>query len=362
MGEGFKAGQAGPEALNFGAEGVEGAFVFKDLERCKSSGAAEGVAGVGVAVEECLERGVIAQEGTVDFIGGQGSGHGKVAAGEAFAQAEEVGGDAFLLAGEHRPGAAEAGGDFVGDEEYLVFPAEFRGPFQVAFGVDEHAPGALDEGFDKQGGDAAGVPFEDFLQSLMTAPVAGPLVGAEGAAVGVGRGGGEGGEEEGAVDPVEEVDAADADGAEGVAVVAFREVDERGFFRTRVGPLLPVLKSHFDGDFNRGRAVVRVEDAGQFRRGDFNEFFGQPDSRKVGEAQEGAVGDPVELVPNGVVDFRDAVAVDVAPHGGGAVYVAHPVDVFQVDPVGAGDDDGVFLRVVPHLGEGMPDELAVEVF
>ena len=74
-----------------------------------------------------------------------------------------------------------------------MFSTELGSAFEVAFGVDEHSAGALDKGLNHKGGDAVGVAFENFLKGLLTSPVAGALLGAEGAAVRVGRGGGEGG-------------------------------------------------------------------------------------------------------------------------------------------------------------------------
>ena len=44
----------------------------------------------------------------------------QVAAGQRLAEAQDVRRDARVLAGEEPPGAAEAGGDLVGDQEHVV--------------------------------------------------------------------------------------------------------------------------------------------------------------------------------------------------------------------------------------------------
>ena len=58
-----------------------------------------------------------------------------------------------MFAGEHFCGSAEAGGDFVGDEEDIEFFAEVGDGAEEAGGLDEHAGGALDDGLDADGGD-----------------------------------------------------------------------------------------------------------------------------------------------------------------------------------------------------------------
>ncbi len=70
------------------------------------------------------------------------------AAGEGFAEADDVGSYAGLFAGEHRAGAAEAGEDFVEDQQDVVALAEFFNFRENIGRVEFHAAGALDERLD----------------------------------------------------------------------------------------------------------------------------------------------------------------------------------------------------------------------
>ena len=157
-------------------------------------------------------------------------------------------------------------------------------------------------------------------------------------------------------------DAPDADRADGIAVIAVRQVEKRGFLRARILALLPVLKGHLDGDFHGCRAAVRIENPREARRREFYEFFRELNRRDIGQTQQGAVRDPVELAANRAVDFRNAMPMHIAPHGRKSVEIAIAVYVFEIDALAARDDDGFFPRVVLHLRKGMPNCGAVEAF
>ena len=74
-------------------------------------------------MEKGVQLAVFVVERVVDRVGGEHHGQRQVAAGESLRQAQIVRADAGLLAGEHRAGAPEADGDFVGDEVHLVLVA-----------------------------------------------------------------------------------------------------------------------------------------------------------------------------------------------------------------------------------------------
>ena len=109
------------EGVDFGGEGGEGIFGGEEFEVGEGDGAAERVGAVAMAVVEGVFGAV--EERSEDILGGEGGGEGEGAAGEAFGEAEEVGGDVFVLAGEHFSGAAESGHDFVEDEEDVMLVA-----------------------------------------------------------------------------------------------------------------------------------------------------------------------------------------------------------------------------------------------
>jgi hypothetical protein len=79
----------------------------------------------------------------------------------------------------------------------------------------------------------------------------------------------------------------------------------------------------------------------------------------VGQAQEGAVGHVIKLVPDGPVQLRAAVAVDIAPQGGDAVQIAVAVNIVEVNALAMGDDQEFFFPEASHLGEGMPEVVMV---
>src|SRR5204862_4367263 len=112
------------EQLDLRREALERALLLEDVERGKRRRAGQRVARVGVAVEEGLELLELAEKALVDLLRRQGGGQRQVAAGDALGQAEQVGRDVLLLAGEHRAGAAEAGGHLVEDEQDVVAVAE----------------------------------------------------------------------------------------------------------------------------------------------------------------------------------------------------------------------------------------------
>ena len=86
----------------FGCSALERALVLEDVERRERGRAGERVARVRVAVEERPELLERAEEALVDALGRERRGERQVAAGQALGEAEEVGRDVLLLAGEHR--------------------------------------------------------------------------------------------------------------------------------------------------------------------------------------------------------------------------------------------------------------------
>src|SRR5262249_16695007 len=151
-----EAGQGGDRDL----QALEDLVAREDVEGGEGGGAGERVGGVGVAVEEGAPVGVSAEEGLVDAIGDQRRGEREVAGGDALGDAEEVGRDPFLLACEEGAGAAEAGGDLVGDEEDVVGATERGGLAEVAGRLDEHAGSTLDQRLEDKRGDLVAVLVE----------------------------------------------------------------------------------------------------------------------------------------------------------------------------------------------------------
>src|SRR5690606_28553889 len=119
-------------------------FVPEDVQGGQGDGAADGVAGVAVAVQESPQGFVVVVEGVVDSVGGEHHGQRQVTGGQALGQAHEIRGDAGLFTGEHGAGAAKAHGDFVGNQVYAIAVAGFAQFGVVNRVVHAHAARALD--------------------------------------------------------------------------------------------------------------------------------------------------------------------------------------------------------------------------
>ncbi len=283
------------------------------------------------------------QESFVDRLGGEGCCQRHVAAGDPLGDAEEVRRHVLLLAGEHRPGAAESGRHLVADQQDPVVVAQFAHHPQVAGRVGDHPGRALNQWLDDHRGDLISSGREDARH-----------VG------GVARLGLVGLEQQRPVGRVEEVDATDRDRADRVAVVGVAEADEASPLGMAAALLL-VLEGHLQRHLGRGRAGVRVEDAGEAGRGDPGQAAGELGGAGMGEAEHGRVGDLVELLAHGGVEHRVAVAVDRAPERGDAVDVAVAVDVDQVAALAALDHQRLFVGPPLLLGERVPDVVVVEL-
>ena len=97
-------------------------------------------------------RRLVAIERRIDRIGGEHRRQRQVAARDALGQADEIGADACLFRREHRPGAAEPHGDFVGNEMHLIVVAHFPRTRQVNRRIHGHAGRALYQRFEDEGG------------------------------------------------------------------------------------------------------------------------------------------------------------------------------------------------------------------
>src|SRR3990172_299356 len=112
---------------------------------------------------------------------------------------------------------------------------------------------------------------------------------------------------------VKEIDPADADRAQRVAVIRLLNGDEPGLSKPPPAALLPVLEGHLQGDLDSRRAVVGVEDLGEPVRRDPDERLGQLDGRRVREAEESGMSDLGKLRPDGPIDQWLPVSVYIDP-------------------------------------------------
>lgn len=351
MGVGAEPIEPAAKLVDAWGQAFEDVFAEKGVERRQGDGGAERVPAVGVAVVESgVGRGGVGTgEGGVDCVGGEGGGQGEVAASEALGQAEEVRGDAFTLAGEEGSGSAHADGDLVEDQQGVVLANQLGQLSQEAVGVDPNAGSALNDRLKDNGGNLAGMLAQQAVDGL------------EGFGRILGRraGSAEGGEQEGAKHGVEAGNAAEADIAEGIAVVGAVEGEEEAALGFGGIFLAPVLEGEFEGHFDGGGSRVGEEDTGQPGWSKLGKPAGEADGRFVGQAQEGGVGDPVELTAEGSVERGVAVAEEVAPEGGDAINVAASSEIDEKDTLGAVDKQGFGGEPVGLVGERVPDVVVV---
>ena len=156
---------------------------------------------------------------------------------------------------------------------------------------------------------------------------------------------------------MEHVDAADADGADGVAVIGVFQGDEPALFRP--AEMLPVLKSHLDADLDGGRAVIGVKDLAEPFRSDLDKSFGEQRRLLAGKAEQGRVFDLVQLPLDSLIDGGVTVTVHIGPEVGNAIEIAVAVAVDQPAAFTAGQLPDECRLPLLHLGEGVPDIAAV---
>ena len=115
------ASRAAPSARAMRGDALERALVAEDVEdgeaRRRRRADCRCRCGRGRSVRTSSYG---AEEGLEDLLARERRGERQIAAGDALADAQEVGRDVRLLAGEHRPGAAEAGRDLVADQQHAV--------------------------------------------------------------------------------------------------------------------------------------------------------------------------------------------------------------------------------------------------
>ncbi|MNV27987.1 hypothetical protein D3C71_1191580 [compost metagenome] len=138
----------------------------------------------------------------------------------------------------------------------------------------------------------------------------------------------------------------------GFTVVAVGQGDETLF--VRLAAVEPVVKAHFQRDFDAGRAVIGVEAPGQAFRRHLHQTLGQLDHRLMTEAGQDHMFELVDLVLDALVDPRVGVSEHIDPPGADRIEVAFAFEVFQPHAFPALDRDQRQLFVIFHLGAGMP--------
>ena len=290
-----------------------------------------------MAVKQRLHLGVVPEESFEDAFSRQGGGQRHGSAGEAFGQREEIRNNILVFAGEHFPGAAEAGHHLVADEKDVVLITPRAQITQQSFRPWAHTAGALNEGLN----DDAGERVHGFL-----------LQRAQRGHVRYAHDG----EADGREAILERGNPAETGRPGGVAMVGVIECGEAAAIGM-TGQLV-VLHRHFERDLNGGGSVVGIKNAREsLRRKKRDEFFREADGRFVGEAEERAVREFGRLLLDGGDDFRMRVAVDVRPNGTVAVEIFAAGGIDQEASAAFREDQRRVSWLAPfaHLGEGMPE-------
>jgi hypothetical protein len=105
-----------------------------------------------------------------------------------------------------------------------------------------------------------------------------------------------------------------------------------------MSPLIAVaVEAHFQGDFDCGRSVVRVEHLAQPFRRARQQAFGQFDCRRMTETCQQNVFELPSLLRDCFSNFRMCVAKQIGPPRTDCIEVALAVVVFQPDTFAAPD-------------------------
>ena len=154
---------------------------------------------------------------------------------------------------------------------------------------------------------------------------------------------------------------AETGSAKCVAVISVFERNESKFLRTL--RLEAILHGHFDGNLDRRRSIIGIED---FRESGAGQQLQESDSQFwrnwIREPQERGMRYPFQLVTDCPVQDRMIVAMDIRPDGRITVQIASAEAVFE-PRAATGDQNSrlVFGRnPVCHLREWVPDVGFVE--
>jgi len=153
------------------------------------------------------------------------------------------------------------------------------------------------------------------------------------------------------------INSANADRSEGIAVIAVLEVDKTCLLGFPL--LLPVLKSHLQGNLAGCGPVVGVKNPTESCGSDLNEASGQLNGRCMSEAKQGGVPDQGQLVTDGLINLLLLVAMDIGPEAGHSVNIPPAIRILQVNPFTPLHNQRVFPDPILHLRKRVPQVLLV---
>ncbi len=266
-----------------------------------------------MGVQKRAQCWVVVVKGVVHVIGGDARCQRQITAGQRLGQAQEIRSDVGLFAGKHGPGAAEAHGDLVMNQVHAIPVAGLAQQLEVDRVVHAHAACALNQRLDDHRRDAVVMLGQGLLHHrehragvLFPAHAFGPVIA-------VGARHLDGVHQQRFVGFGEEWHVTDCHRCHGLAVVAVGQSDEAFF--VRLAAIEPVMKAHFQRDFDAGRTVVSVEAARQPFGRHRHQALGQLDDRLMAEARQNHMLQLIDLILDALIDTRVGVAEYVDPPG-----------------------------------------------
>ena len=279
----------------------EAGFLLEKIEGGQRRGTGERVGHVGRAMHEGVFCPVRAERGenmAASNCGGQRQG----AAGQRLRETHQVGHDAGAFTGEQGAGAAEAGHDFVGDQQHPMLVATGADAGECRRVMKAHAAGALYAWLDDDSGDFMVMRGQQGLEGGVCRGIARQLGKQLRHAIGVA----------GIVKAAARI--GDGQGAERIAVVAVAKGQEAMPVLSLVAP---VLEGDFQRHLDRHRAGFRKEHAVERSMFIARHQRGKPPRQRlprlVDKPRKHDMRQLVELGMDGGADLRVVVAVTGGP-------------------------------------------------
>src|SRR6185295_4658900 len=123
---------------------------------------------------------------------------------------------------------------------------------------------------------------------------------------------------------MEEFDVADADGADGIAMVSQLQMEKRVLGAGIGASLLPVLDRHFERDFDRRRSIIGIKYTRQSFGCDLNQGPRELNRRRIGESEQGGMRNLIQLLLDRTVERRITVAMQIDPDGRNPIEIPLP--------------------------------------
>ncbi|MCY1217940.1 hypothetical protein D9M72_298710 [compost metagenome] len=313
------------------------------------------MSGVGVAVHERAGEVAVVGEGLLDAFVDHGGAKGDVTGGDALGQAHDVGLHAPQAAAEHLACAAEAGDDFIGDQQHAVLVADLADQRPVVLRRHDHATGALDRLGDEGGHGVRALELDFPLQQVGADLPEFFRVLAVRVAVEPGRVDVETARQQRLVVAAEDGIAVHRGAAEVGAVVALAQGNELG--AVGLALQLPVLAGQLECGFHRVRtagAEGHATHAFRFQHADHpgGQFFGAGMADAVEQLE---ILQFVQLCRDGCLDLRAAVADVDVPQPRHAIHQAVALVIEDEAALATEDADGFALFHFVGVQHGVPE-------